>query len=354
MTTPLPGRMLAVMMLAAATALLVGAGAAAGVELHVYPGAGTPIQDAIDGAGVGDTIYVHEGEYCENVDVWKRVTLVGDGADVVTVRAASCGDHVFDVTMDWVNILGFTVTGATSSFREGIHLDSVNCCNISNNNASNNNGGIGLWYSSNNILANNIANSNGMYGILLYYSSDNTLTNNTANLNSVFGGIFLRSSSNNALTNNIANSNNEHGIYLTDSSNNILTNNILVNDGLVVGTSYRNTVKNNTVNGRPLAYLEDTSNFTIQNAGQVVLVNCTNVTVENLNLSNASIGIELWGTNDCKIVNNSVSNNRYGIYMVNSSNNTLQNNTADSNYYYGIYMWDSSNNNTLTNNPLAN
>jgi len=260
---------------------------------------------------------------------------------------------VFDVTVDWVNILGFTVTGATGSFREGIHLDSVNCCNISNNNASNNNNGIGLWYSSNNILANNIANSNGMYGILLYYSSDNTLTNNTANLNS-FGGILLQSSSNNALTNNIANSNNERGIYLIDSSNNILMNNILVNDGLFVVTSYRNTVKNNTINGKPLAYLEDTSNYTIQDAGQVVLVNCTNVTVENLNLSNASIGMELWGTNDCKIVNNRVSNNRYGIYMVNSSNNTLQNNTADSNYYYGIYMWDSSNNNTLTNNIFAN
>nr|QNO41578.1 hypothetical protein AIPDDCKC_00008 [Methanosarcinales archaeon ANME-2c ERB4]QNO41978.1 hypothetical protein OOPOHPBF_00002 [Methanosarcinales archaeon ANME-2c ERB4]QNO48284.1 hypothetical protein LLAPOPPF_00004 [Methanosarcinales archaeon ANME-2c ERB4] len=27
----------------------------------VVPGAGTPIQDAIDGAGAGDTIYVHEG-----------------------------------------------------------------------------------------------------------------------------------------------------------------------------------------------------------------------------------------------------------------------------------------------------
>ena len=31
----------------------------------------------------GDTIYVHEGTYDENVDVWKRVTLIGHGADVV-------------------------------------------------------------------------------------------------------------------------------------------------------------------------------------------------------------------------------------------------------------------------------
>ncbi|MCD4767446.1 MAG: hypothetical protein K8R34_13125 [Methanosarcinales archaeon] len=36
--------------------------AAAGV------GAGTPIQDAINGAG-GDTIYVHAGTYVENMDM---------------------------------------------------------------------------------------------------------------------------------------------------------------------------------------------------------------------------------------------------------------------------------------------
>ena len=41
-----------------------------------------PIQDAVDGAGEGDTIYVHEGTYDENVDVKKRLTLIDEGADV--------------------------------------------------------------------------------------------------------------------------------------------------------------------------------------------------------------------------------------------------------------------------------
>ena len=44
--------------------------------------AGTPIQDATCGAGEGDTIYVHEGTYDENVDVKKRLTLIDEGADV--------------------------------------------------------------------------------------------------------------------------------------------------------------------------------------------------------------------------------------------------------------------------------
>ncbi len=41
-----------------------------------------------------DTIYVHEGTYDENVDAWKRVMLIGDGADMVTVRAANASDYI--------------------------------------------------------------------------------------------------------------------------------------------------------------------------------------------------------------------------------------------------------------------
>ena len=269
------------LLLVAATlvAVLAAAGVGAGAEWDVYPGAGTPIQDAIDSAEVGDMIYVHAGTYVENVNVDNRVTLIGDGADVVTVRAADAGDHVFEVTADWVNISGFTVTGARDGYRAGIQIYNADRCKIFDNNASNN-----------------------CYGIFLYFSSDNTLTNNT-----------------------------------------------FIDDGLLVAYSYKNTVENNTVNGKPLVYLDDTSNLIIKNAGQIILMNCTNITVENLNLSNASIGIDLWETNDCTIVNNTASNNVCGINMWHSSNyNTLQSNKV-SNNWVGISL-SSSSNNTLTNN----
>ena len=63
---------------AALVVALAAAGVGAGAAWEVYPGEGTPIQTAIDGAGEGDTIYVHAGTYVENVD--ERVTLEGDGA----------------------------------------------------------------------------------------------------------------------------------------------------------------------------------------------------------------------------------------------------------------------------------
>ena len=82
------------LLVAALAAVMVVAGVGAGTTRDVYPGAGTPIQDAIDGTVEGGTIYMHAGTYVENVNVWKRVTLIGDCAGVVR-----CGVGTTDTKM---------------------------------------------------------------------------------------------------------------------------------------------------------------------------------------------------------------------------------------------------------------
>ena len=257
----------------------------------------------------------------------------------------------------------------------GMHLHSSSNNTISGNNINSNNGdGICFGHSSNNnvISGNNIL-SNKDVGVYLGSSSNNTITgnnilsnkdvgvylgsssNNNISGNNIssnnWGGIWHRSSSNNNISgNNI--SNNYFGIYLTFSSNNDVSDNSFFNDGLIVDCSYHNTVENNTVNGKPLIYLENTSDYTIIDAGEVILVNCNNITVENLNLSNATVSVELWGTNNSKIMNNECSNNLVGIYIVFSGNNTIRNNKA-SNNEGGIDL-ALSNNNTITNNNVSN
>jgi S-layer protein (TIGR01567 family) len=219
----------------------------------------TSIQAAINTASPGDTIYVRAGTYVENVNVSKRISLIGEGMDVVTVQAADASDHVFKIIADRVDLSGFTATGTTGFWKAGIYLGSdVDHCNISGNNVSNNlyNGIYLESFSNNNVLAHNIANSN-YYGVYLESSSDNTLTNNVVSDND--DGIYLSSSNNNMLTDNIVNSNNCGGIYLDLSSNfNTLTGNTANSNsyyGIWLHSSNNNTIyHNNLINNTQNAY----------------------------------------------------------------------------------------------------
>jgi len=211
----------------------------------------------------------------------------------------------------------------------GIELFESDDCLISNNNISNNDHGIDLCYSNNNSISNNDISSNYWYGIDLSFSN------------------------NNSISENIISSNNGYGILLCYSNNNSISNNEFINDGLFVYYSYGNIVENNTVNGKPLVYLEDESDKIIDNAGQIILVRCKNITVMNAELTNTDVGIELFESDNCLISNNNISsNNYYGILLWHSNNNSIFNNIISSNNEHGINL-DCSNNNSISENNIC-
>ncbi|KAF5434952.1 CASH domain-dontaining protein [Candidatus Methanophagaceae archaeon] len=270
-----------------------------------------------------------------------------------------------------------TISGniASNNNGDGIYLSSSSNNTITENNAGNNGDGICISSSSNNnrIIGNNASGSNHGAGIRFRRSNNNTIIGNTASNN--WDGIYISSSSNNTITgNSVSNnfdgiifrdsnnntitgnnvSNNALGIVLSSSSNNnTITGNVFVNDGLFGG--YQNMVKDNTVNGKPLVYLIDASDYTVEDAGQVILVNCTNITVENLDLSHTSMGIILLNTKDSKILNNTAGNNlACGIYLSSSCDNTLKRNNVSSNLCgIGISI-SHSRDNTITGNNASN
>ncbi len=145
------------------------ASVASAAEIHV-PDDHATIQQAVNAAGAGDTIVVRDGTYIENVDVGKRLTIRSvNGSAVTTVKAANPGDDIFDVTVDSVNITGFTVRGSSYA---GICLGGVKYCNISGNRATENRHGFHLHSSCYNRLTDNTAEKNTDYG----FSSSPTLT----------------------------------------------------------------------------------------------------------------------------------------------------------------------------------
>jgi parallel beta-helix repeat protein len=338
------------------------------------PGNYTKIQDAIDNASDSDTVFVFDDNspYYENLIVSKSIDLIGENIDTTVIEGYYSKDVVF-ISVDGVNINGFTIQ---DSSRAGIVIDSCNNT-VSGNKITNNYYGIRLFGESNTVSGNKIIYN--YYGIMLKETYNNTINGNNISSNRWSGvwlinsdntkiignnilnhkyydwgwGIYLDNSNNNTISNNTLGKKN-HGVNLIkDSSNNTISCNTFISDGLCFLNSYHNNVFNNTVNDKPLVYLEDESDVLIKDAGQVILVNCDNITVQNLNLSDTYVGIELLGTNNCNIISIECSNNRYGIMVSYSNNNTIKGNNITLCEGNGIQL-EESYYNTIKNNIILN
>jgi parallel beta-helix repeat protein len=223
--------------------------------------------------------------------------------------------------------------------------------NISGNDIENNDYGIQIYYCSGiNINTNNITNNS--YGMSIESSVNNTISANYISANNEIG-IRLYSCSNNNITTNNLTENSISGILLAYSNDTSISGNTFINNGLFVWNSIHNSVEDNIVNGKPLVYLEDVSNYSVGEAGQVVLVNCDNIRVENLNLSKATTGVELCWTNNSTIIsNNLTANGWWGIYLYSSSNNSIIGNVVSDNLR-GIWIDWASNFNTIAGNNIT-
>lgn len=90
---------------------------------------------------------------------------------------------------------------------------------------------------------------------------------------------------------------------------------------------WNNVIVNNTVNGKPLIYLYGETDKVLDSlAGQILLINCTNITVINQDLSNTTVGIQTLKSDSCVISGNTFTNNMDGI-LLNGSGNTIFDNS---------------------------
>ena len=284
-------------------------------------------------------------------------------------------------------------------------LGLVNCFNISVKNCDfvNNFEGMAIVGTSQSFIENCSFTNNEGHGMYLISSQDNKVRNCTFR-NGFFDGIFLYNSSNNTVEtcliydssaglrleystdNTLLQQKIDQcmiGILFDTSCNNTLLGNTMFHCGLqVTGNSpcdYTNEVDTtNLVNGKPVYYYIDEHNRTLpQNAGQVILISSSNCTISALNLSEASIGIELaysylntienniltdnrlvaidfdGASNNLNIIkDNIIHGNNYGIDVDASMCNTIRDNVLSDN---GLAIsFDSSSENILVGNSIQN
>ena len=198
--------------------------------------------------------------------------------------------------------------------------------------------GIRLW-KRNNITIKNVEIKEFVYGIDLSESYYLNICHN--NIIDNYKGIFLSYCSRNTLTGNVISDNDYNIGFVGDSLSHFMH---------LIDTS-------NLVNGKPVYYLINQTDEMINpesypEVGYLGLINCTNITVEKLNLTSNINGLLLAYTNKSKIAANNIANNEDGISLSGSSNNTVCGNNVTNNRG-GIYLWYSSNNNRLYGNSIT-
>jgi len=161
------------------------------------------------------------------------------------------------------------------------------------------------------------------------------------------------------VANNTVSANNGHGVRLYSSGDNVLLNNTLENNSVSLGgfsvTHWRQTMPvSNTVNGRPVGYFWNVTGGVIDASqyGEVILANCTSMTVKDGVFYNISLSIELGFSRTITVTNNTVLFGKNGFVLLHSRDNALTNNTISHSEWNSIGIYYSCDNNTVSDNAI--
>ncbi|MCK4456430.1 MAG: right-handed parallel beta-helix repeat-containing protein [Thermoplasmata archaeon] len=322
--------------------------------------------------------------YSERVTIHDNV-LVDDGIGIGGNRLSDFNSHVISTTNAangkpiryWKNVTGGIVPADAGQ----VILANCTGVRVENQNISDADYGVQLGVSSGNIVRANNVSSNDWYGISLTYSYANSVENNTANGNRQ--GLRLHHSNGNAVTGSNASWNSWDGIHLYESDGNalssnnfsfndvgidlywssadILSDNVMFEDGILIwGSSIEHWNTHdidttNTVNGNPVHYWKNATGGSVpSDAGEVILANCSNVSVGGQNVNNGSVGILLGFSANNDIAGNTASSNKlYGVHMYRSDLNTLSDNNISYNQW-GIHLYSSVQNTIARNEVYRN
>ena len=288
----------------------------------------TRIQDAIDNASDGNTIYVYNGTYYENLMIETSLYLIGENKEnTYIIDNFSHSSSAITIEINNVTISHFTIIGEAVAHGIYIHLHSDQTRIIDNIILS---AGI-LINSGNNTITNNYIDSGGSWGIGFYpvYSLFNKIINNTIITNGT-GMYLLGSCKNNSILHNTINAGTS-GIRLLESNKNIIKDNIMSKGGFHLQDSYDNIILNNSVNEKPICYLYNESDISLnKDYGQIIIINCENITIEHQYIFDLRTGIHLYRSKNCEIINNTITHNHpvrgHGIDILYCENTRIMNN----------------------------
>ncbi len=214
------------------------------------PGNYTKIQDAINDAVDGDTVFVFDDSspYYENVVVTKSINLIGENRNTTVIDGMHKSDVIF-IKSYGVYVCGFTIQNSIYDInRAGIRFENKGFIRIEQNIIHFNYMGIYLLFSDNCIISNNIIKSNNEYGIFQWHGGGNHIIVGNIIENNGNSGIAAQELINGIISYNIIRENND-GLNMQWHSNNTLVSNNIISENNYYGhwhvTNYHCTIRNN-------------------------------------------------------------------------------------------------------------
>jgi len=283
------------------------------------PGNYTKIQDAIDNASDGDTVFVYDDSspYIENIGITTSISLIGENK-TTTIIKPSYHAITISIRTSNVTIQGFTIDCETVG---------GNCIECRGSNTT---------------ISNNIL-SNGINGIILGSGDYNKAIGN--NISGCIRAILASSPRFDIISKNII-TYNEEPIKLDDAQNVTISYNIIkMNDKaldieyLQDGEIYNNTIthngggvfivgKNNTIRNNYIAENKGPGNHGFG----IMIVESENTIVKDNNIINNSWkGIDIKHSSDIAIIHNNLKENSKGGFIISVSVRVkiLQNNIIE-------------------------
>jgi parallel beta-helix repeat protein len=260
------------------------------------------IQDAIDDAKNGDTIFVYEGLYSEKLRINKSISLIGESIDSTIIDSKNNTLDLINISSDNVNFTNFHIRCDKNNFTQyAVYLYKANNCNISDNKLSHNfYNGIIFESSNNSSLFNNTINTLNET-IYFWNSHSNYFINNQIHGN-YYDCITMFKSNHNKFIGNII-SRGQKPINLKFSNNNTFINNSILKfyDSIFLEQSNANTFLKNYV--RPLF------------SDCIKLVNSNKNNFNNNNISDCYRTFYFESSDNNSIIKNKVTNSEYSAWL---------------------------------------
>jgi parallel beta-helix repeat protein len=256
----------------------------------------TSIQEAIDNANDGNTVFVYSGTYFEHLTITKSITLMGEDKETTVIDGGGSGKVIY-LSADDVSISGFTIQKGEYC----IYCDESDSTTIQYNIIRDYDYGLynyrttGAWITHNKI-------TDGKYGIVTFEAYNDAIRYNTISYNTIYGAKDFNSQLKNCFNWNTFRHNKIAYYYDPDT---------------------------------PLDTLEFDGNILEDNEIAIMVENASTISITNNKASRNKYGIYLKNASPY-IGQNTISDAEYGIYCEDSSP-TLSNNVITEITYYGIY-----------------